>query len=219
MDCFSLDGPVGNAANSDAEEDEDEESEEEDTRKKNIRGTRKRININVEDKTAELATRAPQSAADYERMLIAKPNSSVVWISYMAFQLQLSEVEKAREIAERALKSIAFREEKEKLNVWIALLNMEANFGTPKSIKDAFKRALQFMDSKTIYLKMANIYQTSGQIEEASQVMKDCCKSLRKKIHHYGAAMVNFSTKRQQSQGHQNGKRVPSTFGPCSRCS
>lgn len=47
-------------------------------------------------------------------------------------------------------------------------------------MKDAFKRALQFMDSKTVYLKMANIYQAAGNIEEAGQVMKDCCKKLAK---------------------------------------
>lgn len=168
------DDEAGEAQDSDAEDDEDEKE----TRR--ARRNRKRTNINVEDKTAELNTRAPQSAKDYERLLVSKPNSSVVWISYMAFQLQLNEVEKAREIAERALKTISFRDEQEKLNVWIALLNMEANFGTPGTVKDAFKRALQFMDSKTVYLKMANIYQAAGNIEEAGQVMKDCCKKLAK---------------------------------------
>lgn len=175
-----LDHPGDNADGSDVEDDSDAESDDGTNGRKKARRNRKRINVNIEDKTAELATRAPQSAADYERMLVAKPNSSVVWISYMAFQLQLSEVEKARDIAQRALKTIAFREEKEKLNVWIALLNMEASFGTPNTVKEAFKEALQFMDSKTIYLKMASIYQTSGQIEEAAQIMKDCCKKLAK---------------------------------------
>ena len=57
----------------------------------------------------------------------------------MSFQLQLSEVDKAREIGERALKTINYREEQEKLNIWIALLNLENTFGTDESLEDTFK--------------------------------------------------------------------------------
>ena len=50
--------------------------------------------------------------------IIASPSSSLLWIRYMAFQLSLTEVEGARSVAERALASISFRDEQEKLNVW-----------------------------------------------------------------------------------------------------
>lgn len=36
----------------------------------------------------------------------------------MAYQLSLTEVDAARAVAERALKTISFRDEQEKLNVW-----------------------------------------------------------------------------------------------------
>lgn len=39
----------------------------------------------------------------------------------MAFQLSVTEIEGARAIAERALKSISLRDEQEKLNVWYAI--------------------------------------------------------------------------------------------------
>jgi hypothetical protein len=47
---------------------------------------------------------------------------------YIMFQG--TEIEKARAIAQRALSTISFREEQEKLNVWCALLNLENLYGT-----------------------------------------------------------------------------------------
>lgn len=43
----------------------------------------------------------------------------------MAFYISKSNHEKAREIAKRALEKIHFREEAERLNVYLALFNME----------------------------------------------------------------------------------------------
>lgn len=47
----------------------------------------------------------------------------------MAHYLQLGEVAAARQVAEKALASIAYREEGEKRNVWVAYLNLEAMYG------------------------------------------------------------------------------------------
>jgi rRNA biogenesis protein RRP5 len=47
--------------------------------------------------------------------------------------LQATEIEKARAVAQRALSTISFREEQEKLNVWCALLNLENLYGTKVS--------------------------------------------------------------------------------------
>ena len=83
----------------------------------------------------------------------------------MSFQLQLSEVEKAREIARRALQTISFREEQEKLNVWIALLNLENIYGTEESMAATFKDAARHNDSKTIHLRLATIFDQSDKPE------------------------------------------------------
>ena len=56
-------------------------------------------------------TLVPESKDDFERLVIASPNSSFVWIQYMAFYLQSAEVETARNIAQRALRTIGFCEE------------------------------------------------------------------------------------------------------------
>ena len=44
---------------------------------------------------------APDSVDEFEQLVRASPNSSFVWIKYMAFLLSIADVEKARAIAER----------------------------------------------------------------------------------------------------------------------
>lgn len=51
----------------------------------------------------------PNDAADFERLLLACPNSSMLWLQYMAHNLQATQIEQARAVAERALKTISFR--------------------------------------------------------------------------------------------------------------
>ena len=110
-------------------------------------------------------TKPPESNADFERLLLGAPNSSYLWIQYMSFQLPLSEVDKAREIARRAIKTINFREEKERLNVWIALLNLENVYGTDESLDAVFKEAARANDSKTVHLRLAAIFDQSDKPE------------------------------------------------------
>ncbi len=50
--------------------------------------------------------------------LLEQPGNSLLWIRYMALQVSLTEVDAARRVAERALASISFRDEQDKLNVW-----------------------------------------------------------------------------------------------------
>ena len=162
--------------------DEDEESSDDDTdftdslKKK----SKKKSKTIVEDKTGDLNTRAPQSTADFERLLIGNPNSSILWMNYMSFQLQLSEVDKAREIGERALKTINYREEQEKLNIWIALLNLENTFGTDESLEDTFKKSIQYMDSFTMHEKLINIYKMSEKFDQAKQLFNRMTKKFGK---------------------------------------
>nr|KAJ0208371.1 hypothetical protein LSAT_V11C500277070 [Lactuca sativa] len=55
----------------------------------------------------------------------------------MTFFLSLNEVEKARSMAERALRTINIREESEKMHVWVAYFNLENEYGFPP--EDAVK--------------------------------------------------------------------------------
>lgn len=136
----------------------------------------------IEDKTADLNTRAPQSVADFERLLIGNPDSSIMWMNYMSFQLQLSEIDKAREIGERALKTINYREEQEKMNIWIALLNLENSFGTDETLDETFKRSCQYMDSLTMHQKLIGIYTLSEKFDNATNLFKTMTKKFGKHV-------------------------------------
>lgn len=151
------------AHHSDSDASSSSSDDEDDSQgKKKKKRRRKEIE---QDLTADMHTRKPESNADFERLLLGSPNSSFLWVQYMSFQLQLSEVEKAREIARRALQTISFREEQEKLNVWIALLNLENIYGTEESMEATFKDAARHNDSKTIHLRLATIFDQSDKPE------------------------------------------------------
>jgi len=126
-----------------------------------------------------LAEALPKTADDYEKLLLASPNSSFLWIKYMAFQLSIAEIEKAREIAERALKRINFREEQEKLNIWVALMNLENKHGTNESLMQVFQRALTFNDPKTVYLQLVSIYERTEQHKLAEELYKAMTKKFK----------------------------------------
>lgn len=122
------------------------------------------------DQTGDLDANGPQSVADFERLLLTSPSDSALWIQYMAFQLGLSEVQKAREIGQRALRTIHLREQDEKQNVWVALLNLEVAYGDPDSVETTFKEACKVQDSFTMHEKLAAIYTSSGDFKAAEKV-------------------------------------------------
>ncbi|CEL57234.1 rRNA biogenesis protein RRP5 OS=Saccharomyces cerevisiae (strain ATCC 204508 / S288c) GN=RRP5 PE=1 SV=1 [Rhizoctonia solani AG-1 IB] len=163
---FNWSGQNEERTNGGASESEESASEEEDSTKKSKKKKKRAI---LKDMTADLHTKVPESTADFERVLLGSPNSSYLWIQYMSFQLQLSEIDKAREVGRRALQTINYREEQEKLNVWIALLNLENQFGTEESLETLFKDAARHNDSKTIHLRMAAIFDESEKTQKAEE--------------------------------------------------
>lgn len=136
---------------------------------------RRKAEIKI-DRTGDLDAHGPQSTADFERLLMSNPNSSVLWLEYMAFQLGVGEVSKAQDIAERALKTIHIREEGEKLNVWIAMLNLENTCGSDKSVDAVFKRACQYNDSLEIHSRLASIYIQSQAYSKADELFQAALK-------------------------------------------
>lgn len=124
------------------------------------------------DLTADLDKEGPRNTSDFERLLLGQPNDSGLWIQYMAFQLQLGEVQKAREVAERALRSIHIRELDEKANVWIAWLNLEVEYGEEERVEAVFKRACQVQEPLGMHEKLASIYIDSGKHDKADAVFE-----------------------------------------------
>lgn len=118
-----------------------------------------------EDRTGDLDAYGPQSVADYERLLLGQPNSGEMWVRYMIFQRELNEIEKARQIGRRALATINPREEKEKLDVWTALLHLENDFASDDAIEEIFKEAVQHNDAREVHERMIKIYIGSGKLD------------------------------------------------------
>lgn len=46
---------------------------------------------------------------DFDKLLLSQPDNSMLWIQYMSKYLNEGDVEKARGVAEQALKTISFR--------------------------------------------------------------------------------------------------------------
>uniref|UniRef100_A0A2H1W1Z5 rRNA biogenesis protein RRP5 n=1 Tax=Spodoptera frugiperda TaxID=7108 RepID=A0A2H1W1Z5_SPOFR len=124
------------------EDEEDSSSEDED--KEQPKKKRKKLTVaeklaklrEEEEKVREMEKRAtesenqPRSSEQFERALLAHPNSSQLWIAYMAFHLQATDVEKARNVGRKALSTISFRDVIDKFNVYVAMLSIECRFGT-----------------------------------------------------------------------------------------
>ncbi|OJJ51190.1 hypothetical protein ASPZODRAFT_148515 [Penicilliopsis zonata CBS 506.65] len=178
----------GNIHNDDDEGARSGSDDEDGTRKKKKKNRKPEIQV---DRTGELDANGPQSIADYERLLLGEPDSSLLWLQYMAFQLELGEADKAREIAERALRTISMGQDTEKLNVWVALLNLENTYGNNDTLEDVFKRACQYNDTQEIYERLISIYIQSGKNEKADELFQT---ALKKKIFQSPKFFVNYAT-------------------------
>ncbi|XP_026452814.1 rRNA biogenesis protein RRP5-like [Papaver somniferum] len=133
----------------------------------------------------------PRTADAFEKFVRSSPNSSFVWIKYMAFLVFLSDIGKARPIAERALRTINSREENEKLNVWVAFINLENEYGNPReeAVTNTFQRALQYCDPKKVHLALLAMYERTGQhklandlLEQMSKKFKHSCKAWLRRV-------------------------------------
>ncbi|GFY52844.1 rRNA biogenesis protein RRP5 [Trichonephila inaurata madagascariensis] len=92
-----------------------------------------------------------------EILVSSYPNSSKAWILYIIYHLRQGEVNKARAIAKKGIQTINFRKDAEKLNVWKALLNLEARFGTKESLFSVFEDALKYNDKKKTYFHLLEL--------------------------------------------------------------
>lgn len=72
----------------------------------------------------------------------------------MAFILEKLDIEAARRIAKRAISSVSISNEADKLNIWIAYMNMESQFGTQESLQEVVKGALDVNDRQKVYLQL-----------------------------------------------------------------
>ncbi|KAI4332058.1 hypothetical protein L6164_016997 [Bauhinia variegata] len=123
----------------------------------------------------------PRTADEFEKLVRSSPNSSFIWIKYMDFMISLADVEKARSIAERALRTINIREENEKLNIWKAYFNLENKYGNPReeAVMKVFQRALQYNDPKKVHLALLGMYDRTEQHNLAHELVNKMTKKFK----------------------------------------
>lgn len=123
----------------------------------------------------------PRNADEFEKLVRSSPNSSFVWIKYMAFMLSMADVEKARSIAERALQTINIREEGEKMNIWVAYLNLENEYGTTpqEAVMKTFQRALHYCDPKKLHLALLDLYERTNQDKLGNELLDRMTKKFK----------------------------------------
>lgn len=171
LDAGGFDWSAGALDKTDAaDEDPDNDSGGAQKKKK-----RRKPQIKV-DKSGDLDAFGPRTAVDYEQLLNRQPNSSALWIEYMAHQMQVSEPAKAREVAERAVATISSTEETEKLNAWIAYLNLEVRFGNDDSVEEVFKRACQVNDQQEVHQRLVSIYIQEDKASKADDLFQTLVK-------------------------------------------
>lgn len=90
--------------------------------------------------------------------------------------LDKSGIEAARKVAERGVKNIGHTAEADKLNLWIAYMNLENQFGTQETLQSVVKRGLEVNDSQKVYLQLVNIYKGSQKYEFVEPIFKKLCK-------------------------------------------
>jgi hypothetical protein len=269
----------------DAGDDEDGNSKSKEKRRK--RKEKERQEQLVKEKEAKLldAKHAPETAEEFERLVMSSPNSSFIWIKYMAFHLELTEIDKAREVcvqtcvfvhgmitcvlicvrscahpcvqahviirasmrpclcflrvacllrlifsacasacecvqcacmrgtdstssccscaghvikllcwmrhardtswawrgqvSERALKTINFREEQEKLNVWVARLNLENLYGSRETLMNKFEEACKLNDAKKMHMQLLAIFEKNGEAQVTEHFFKTLTRKFR----------------------------------------
>lgn len=168
----------------DSDEEEENKASSHKSRKKQAQRRREeqeisRREVALADGTAD---DNPETAGDFERLLAGEPNSSELWIRYMAFHLSLADISKARLVAERALERIEFQEEREKLNVWSALLTLEHKYGDEESLQKTIDRACGQNNPKKVYLRVCEILEKDLTSPGAISRADDMHSKMRKKF-------------------------------------
>lgn len=138
-----------------------------------------------------------QSIPDFERLILKSPDSAQSWIKYSSFFLNNIETEKARIICRRALKTINFRMEREKLKIWLHLIKIEAKYGGSSKLHEAIEEAAQTNDKLRLYQGAVKILVGCGMLAEAER-LHDLMMKLFKKSTDVWIDYIQFCMEHQK---------------------
>ena len=164
----------------DEEEEEEKnpqkENEESKKSKKNKQKSHLREELEIREKETEKKFGEYNSVEDFEKLILSDPQNSLYWIQYSAFILDNLGMEACRKIMDRAVHTIDISNLKDKMNLWIAYMNLENTYGTQENFKTVVERALIVNEKREIYKHLVNIYKISSKFDLAFEVFKICIK-------------------------------------------
>lgn len=120
---------------------------------------------------ADLSVDNASSIDDYERLIITQGKTAEIWIRYMAYHCDQTQIEKARTVSERALGSIPLASENERLDLWIAKFNLEVNYGDERHQKLVLDEALRRNDEREVYKRCAEVLYLSSEFKATLLMM------------------------------------------------
>lgn len=169
----------------DEEESEEQEGEEvKNTEHKKITSSKKREKDHLKTELAirdiEQSKGEPREVAtveDHEKQILSDPNNSMYWVQYAGYILDKVGLQATRKIFERAINTIDITMLKEKLNLWVAYMNLEMNYGSQDTFKSVVERALEINEKKNVYIHLISIYKHSGKFDMAMEVYKILVKN------------------------------------------
>jgi len=173
---------VGGSDDDEDEEDSDDEGPTSRTRKrkeKQRQQQQREAEIREREAQAMGEDRAPETVDDFEKVLLSHPDSAFAWIKLMAFHMSLTEFEKARAVAQRAIDTIKSNEEQERLQVWGAWMNLENSYGEEGALDKLVQLAANSADPKAIYGKFLDIRELGDDHKATEQLYKTVTKKFR----------------------------------------
>ena len=93
----------------------------------------------------------------------------------MAYYIELTDINNARIIAERALSSIDVQYQQIRYNIWMAYLNLEMNYGD--NLSAILKQCLLSNSAKKVLLEVAKMYYHAKKYTQATTTFEKLCKT------------------------------------------
>ncbi|CBH08876.1 rRNA biogenesis protein, putative [Trypanosoma brucei gambiense DAL972] len=161
--------------------DDDDSDDDENTNVNRSKIRKRKLEETIDAYERSMETAVPSSPEEFQRLLLASPNNSYLWVQWMTHHVSLQQFEEARLVAEKALTTIGVRETQERLNVWVAYMNLENLHGTAESLASVFKRALRHaLDELVVYERLADIFSATRKFNQLLSLCRAMVSKNRK---------------------------------------
>jgi rRNA biogenesis protein RRP5 len=133
--------------------------------------------------------------------------------------LSLAYIPSARAVADKALGRIEFHQEREKLNVWTALLTLEHKYGNDGSLQATVDRACNNNNPKQVYLHVCEILEkfllsSPGSVKRANEMFTKMCKKFKSKKKVWLAHLQYLLKQSRHQEAHALLKRALLSLAP-----